>query len=120
MRLSFLRLAPLLLVFAAGCASAQSVAAPVIGDAGAPARGLVYAEQACSSCHAVHAHDRASPNLNAPSFEELANDTPGMNGMALNVWLRSSHQQMPHLMVDSDHVEDLWAYMSSLRRQPPH
>lgn len=118
MRKLLFRLLPALLLLAAGCANAQSVDAPVSGDAGAAGRGLVYAEQACSSCHAVHAGDRASPNLDAPPFEELANDTPGMSGLALNVWLHSTHQAMPHLLVDADHVEDLWAYMSSLRERP--
>lgn len=117
-RLLFLVL-PLALFVSACAASAQSVAAPVVGDAGARANGLIYAEQVCSSCHAVHRGDRASPNLNAPPFEELANDTPGMNGLALNVWLHSPHQQMPHLIVDADHVEDLWAYIASLRTPAP-
>jgi mono/diheme cytochrome c family protein len=119
MRRLLLRALPALLVLLSACAAgAQTVDAPVVGDAGSRARGLVYAEQTCASCHAVHGGDRASPNLNAPPFDELANDTPGMNGLALNVWLHSSHQQMPHLVVDADHVEDLWAYMASLRRRP--
>jgi mono/diheme cytochrome c family protein len=78
-------------------------------------RGLAYAEQACAACHGVQAGESLSPVPQAPAFETLA-DTPGMTGLALNVWLHSPHQDMPHLMVDPDHVDDLWAYMASLRR----
>jgi mono/diheme cytochrome c family protein len=81
-------------------------------------RGLVYAEQACASCHGVQRGEASSPMLEAPPFENVAN-TPGMTGLALNVWLHSEHEDMPHLMVDPDHVDDLWAYLASLRRTEP-
>lgn len=81
-------------------------------------RGLVYAEQACASCHGVQRGEAWSPMVEAPPFEAVAN-TPGMTGLALNVWLHSEHEDMPHLMVDPDHVDDLWAYMASLQRTEP-
>lgn len=89
-----------------------------LGDAGSAVRGRAYAQEACASCHAVAPGNTMSPHPDAPAFAELAT-TPGMNGMALNVWLHSEHEQMPHLMIDSAHVEDLWAYMSTLAAEQP-
>lgn len=116
--MSLLRWLPAVAVcLISACASAEPPATPVVGDAGSVARGLAYAETNCASCHGISADDPASPNLDAPPFTELANDTPGMTGLALNVWLRSPHEQMPHLLIPADRAEDLWAYMSSLKRQ---
>lgn len=81
-------------------------------------RGLAYAQQACASCHAVARGQALSPVAQAPAFETVAN-TPGMTGLALNVWLHSPHENMPHLIVEPDHIDDLWAHISSLRRDEP-
>ncbi len=84
-------------------------------DPGAISRGLVYARQACSSCHAVDAGQRASPNPNAPTFESVANIS-GMTRMALNVWLHSPHPTMPQLIIDPYRIDDLTSYISTLKR----
>ncbi|MGD9967096.1 MAG: cytochrome C [Hyphomonadaceae bacterium] len=97
----------------AACAADQSPV-PAERDFGSPARGLAYARAACASCHAVEPNEAASPMTAAPTFTEVAN-TPGMTGLALNAWLHSEHRDMPHLMVDPDHVDNLWAYMMTLR-----
>ncbi|MEQ1608155.1 MAG: hypothetical protein ABL956_04175 [Hyphomonadaceae bacterium] len=77
--------------------------------------GLVYAEKACSACHAVAAGQTPSPNPKAPTFESIAN-MPGMTIMALNVWLHSSqHRDMPYVNVGEDHLEMLSEYLHSLR-----
>jgi len=86
---------------------------PAIGDAGSVGRGRDYAQAACANCHAIAPGEESSPHPDAPAFATIVR-TPGMNGMALNVWLHSEHEQMPHLIVDPAHVEDLWAYMSTL------
>jgi mono/diheme cytochrome c family protein len=92
---------------------AATPAPPLVGEAGAASRGLAYARQNCADCHGVEADQTLSPLPQAPAFAELAN-TPGMTGTALNAWLHSPHESMPHLLIDPDHVDDLWAYMSSL------
>jgi hypothetical protein len=56
-----------------------------------------------------------SPNPKAPSFEAIAN-TPGMTLMALNVALHTSHRTMPDLIVDPAHIEELSAYLYTLKK----
>lgn len=105
---------------ASGCApnagpttSANSGAS---GDqrAQAAARGRAYAQQACASCHATDPGQQ-SADPKAPTFEAIAK-TPGMTIKALKVWLRTSHPTMPNLVIDSDKVDDLSAYIMSLEK----
>ena len=78
--------------------------------------GLVYAEKACSACHAVVSGQTRSPDPKAPTFEAIAN-TPGMTTMALNVWLHSSlHRDMPYVRVEPDQLESLAEHLFSLRK----
>lgn len=99
---------------AAACAQTAPVVPPVIGQAGSPAAGRVYVQENCASCHAIGAGVIDSPLPEAPPFQEVA-DTPGMTGLALHVWLQSPHENMPHIIVEPDHVEDVWSYIRSLR-----
>jgi len=94
-------------------AIAPSVAAQ---DLPAVTRGLKYASSSCSDCHAVAAGQRVSPNPNAPTFESVAN-TPGMTEMALNVWLHTSHPSMPNLIIKPDRIDDLAAYIRTLKKK---
>ena len=96
----------------AGGAQAGSLA----GEVGSPSRGLAYAEDVCAGCHGVAAGQSASPNPAAPTFEAIAN-TPGMTGVALSAWLHSPHPSMPSLIVDSEHIDDLSAYLAMLDRR---
>jgi mono/diheme cytochrome c family protein len=71
--------------------SLLAVGLVLIGDghaqiAGDPQTGLALAQQTCSTCHAIRKGDDLSPNLDAPTFSELAN-TPGMTNTALLVRL---------------------------------
>jgi len=76
--------------------------------------GLVYAEGACADCHAVAAGQTQSPNPKAPTFEFIAN-TPGVTRMGLSALLRTSHRTMPNLIVDPDRIDDLSAYLDTLK-----
>ncbi|MEQ1784360.1 MAG: hypothetical protein ABMA14_23650 [Hyphomonadaceae bacterium] len=82
---------------------------------GKSAPGRSYADAACASCHAVAAGQTRSPNPNAPTFETIAN-VPGMTLMALNVALHTSHKTMPNLIIEPDRIEDLAAYLHTLKR----
>jgi tetratricopeptide (TPR) repeat protein len=82
-----------------------------IGDA---RKGLAYAQRICSACHNVLRTDAASPNRQAPPFKKIAN-TPGMSVTALTVWSRTTHPTMPNLMIDPADMDDLIAYILSLR-----
>jgi mono/diheme cytochrome c family protein len=82
-----------------------------IGDA---RKGLAYARRICSSCHNVLSTDAASPNKRAPPFKKIAN-TPGMSFTALTVWSRTAHPTMPNLVIEPNDMDDLIAYILSLR-----
>ena len=84
-----------------------------IGDA---RKGLSYARKVCASCHNVLRSDAASPNSRAPPFKKIAN-TPGMSVTALTVWSRTTHPTMPNLIIDPSDMDDLIAYILSLRDQ---
>lgn len=104
-----------LLFSAAACGAPQPAGPALTGDSGSAAAGLAYAQSACADCHAILPGEEQSPHPDAPAFATIV-QTPGMSGLALNVWLHSEHEEMPHLIVDPDHIEDLWAYMSTLEQ----
>lgn len=76
-------------------------------------RGLVYARENCGACHGVGDGDH-SVNLAAPTFNQIA-DTPGMTRIALSAWMRSEHVLMPHYVVAPDDIDDVWAYIATLK-----
>jgi mono/diheme cytochrome c family protein len=78
-------------------------------------RGFAYAQQVCSGCHAIEAGDMISPNPSARSFDAIAN-TPGMTSIALNAWLRTPHPSMPNFIIEQDRIDDLAAYIETLKR----
>jgi mono/diheme cytochrome c family protein len=85
--------AALLGVFAA----ALSAAAAQEGDA---SKGLGLAQDLCASCHAI-GRDDASRHPRAPTFVAIA-ATPGMTALALGVALRTSHREMPNIVLDDE------------------
>jgi tetratricopeptide (TPR) repeat protein len=90
---------------------------PVLTDAmdiGDARKGLNYAREVCAGCHNVLGSDAPSPNSNAPPFKRIAN-TPGMSVTALTVWSRTSHPMMPNLIIEPNDMDDLIAYILSLK-----
>ena len=85
-----------------------------VEDIGDTRKGLAYAQRICSACHNVLRSDAASPNKQAPPFRKIAN-TPGMTVTALTVWSRTTHPTMPNFVIDPQDMDDLIAYMLSLR-----
>lgn len=79
------------------------------------AAGAAYAEEVCAACHAVLANENMSPLPQAPTFQSVA-DTPGMTEMALTVWMQSSHPTMPNIILKSDELRNVVAYIRSLDR----
>lgn len=105
---------------AVACASesdSQREAADAIEltEMGAPSKGFAYAKENCASCHAVEAGQPRSPNPAAPTFESLAN-RQDMTRMALSALLRTPHRTMPNLVVEPDRIDDLSAYLYTLKR----
>jgi mono/diheme cytochrome c family protein len=101
----------------AACASAGTPPdAPPLEGSGNAALGRVYAQTVCAACHAIGMGDMRSPDARARSFDAIAN-TPGLTRTALNAWLHSSHTNMPDLIVEPERVDDLHAYLLSLKRR---
>jgi mono/diheme cytochrome c family protein len=77
--------------------------------------GLVLARRVCSECHAVETKTVPFPNLDAPSFNTIAN-TPGMTAKYLSVEFRRAHQTMPNINLNANELRDIVAYILSLQR----
>jgi mono/diheme cytochrome c family protein len=83
-----------------------------IGDVSA---GRRLAENWCSSCHVVGAATQHGSANGVPTFPAIAamkSTTP----MALRVFLQTPHGQMPDLHLSRDEIDNLAAYILSLRR----
>ena len=83
-------------------------------DTGDARKGLSYAQKVCSRCHNVLRSDAPSPNTRATPFKKVAN-TPGMTVTALTVWSRTTHPTMPNLVIEPTDMDNLIAYILSLR-----
>ncbi len=88
----------------------NSATAQTIGD---PAAGKRLAAAWCSECHAITG-DSAGATLRGPSFAAIAK-RPKTTPLSLNVFLRSSHDTMPNLILKRDEADDIVAYILSLK-----
>ncbi len=76
-------------------------------------RGHVLAQAWCSSCHAVEKF--AMPlDHRAPAFTSIA-AIRSMTPLAIRVFLQSSHEPMPNFILQKQDIDDLAAYIMSLR-----
>jgi mono/diheme cytochrome c family protein len=101
-------------MLAAACAPSQPGVTAAAGPGNA-SLGLRYAEQNCASCHAITVGAATSPVPEATPFDTIAN-TPGMTRIALNAWLHTSHPSMPNFIIDQAHIDDVSAYLETLKR----
>lgn len=76
--------------------------------------GRTYARQACTECHSVEPNKEVEPLIDVPSFYVIA-QMPGMSELAISVWLRTPHNEMPDLVIGREDRENLAAYIMSLR-----
>lgn len=89
---------------------------PAIAQGGGDAQeGLGFARKVCSSCHAVEDTETRSPVARAPAFFAIA-DVPGMTETALFALLSTPHKSMPNLILTSDEIRAVSAYILSLKR----
>lgn len=113
-----------MLALAAGALSLTDAATARVTRSPAPstaaARGLAFAEQRCSACHAV-AENRTSPNPEAPAFEDIAN-RPGVTPDTLELFLRDSHNypEAMNFRVESAQIRDLAEYIATLKKAGYH
>ncbi|MFA5898278.1 MAG: c-type cytochrome [Hyphomicrobium sp.] len=77
-------------------------------------KGHAYVRQFCVECHAVEKGEMAEVESEIPSFQEAA-DSEGMSQAALAVWLQSSHPNMPNFIIPPADVDNIIAYILSLR-----
>ena len=104
------RLVPLIAaaaLFAAGAASAQE--SP--GDA---IRGEELARSVCIDCHAIDRGSHGADITGAPAFQDVA-DMSSATALSLRVFLLSPHMTMPNFALNDQQIDDLIAYIHSLR-----
>lgn len=79
-----------------------------------PTVGRHLAETVCSECHQL-APDALpkNPKFGAPSFVDISR-MPSSNGVAIKVFLRNSHPTMPNIMLSSEEIDSVAAYIMSL------
>jgi mono/diheme cytochrome c family protein len=81
---------------------------------GNPRQGLRLARIQCAECHVVTNERDSATNHLAPFFKQIAN-VPGMTSTALMVALRTSHRQMPNVIIANNDIRDVVAYILSLK-----
>lgn len=94
----------------------KAVAQPAASLSVAEARGLAFATQRCSACHAVGVNG-TSPNPESPPFQDIAN-RPGVTTASLRQFLSDSHNYpdaMNFRVEDSD-IMDLAEYILTMKK----
>ena len=107
----------LMLLSVISLAALVATSAPAQQDVGNPEAGFAVASEICASCHAVSREQDMSPILEAPRFEDVANN-PGMTAMALFAWMTTSHPTMPNIVLEPEELRNVVAYILSLKQQP--
>jgi mono/diheme cytochrome c family protein len=88
----------------------------VAADANA-AKGIVV--EHCVACHEVPGYlsKAESAQLDAPSFRVIANNTQTYDPQKLRLWLRQPHWPMQQFILSERDVDNLLAFIESLRSQ---
>jgi mono/diheme cytochrome c family protein len=82
------------------------------GDASS---GRLYAMNWCTECHSVEP-ETAGTGRFAPDFTAVAK-SPSTTGSSLRAFFRSDHLRMPNFALKRPEVDDIVAYILSLRRR---
>ncbi len=90
-------------------------AASATAEATRVSEGHRLAEAWCESCHSVEPHALEMPN-EPPSFRAIANH-PGITPLSLKVFFRTSHKDMPNLVITPDQADALASYILSLKKK---
>lgn len=94
-------------------ATAPGLAQDMTGDAEA---GKELALGVCSRCHVVAdiQHMPTPPVPDVPAFQELANDS-SKTEFYLRSFFRTPHRVMPNFMLSADEIDNIVAYIFSLK-----
>jgi mono/diheme cytochrome c family protein len=90
---------------------AVALASSAFAQSDEVASGRRLAESWCSSCHQIGPEASTGP---APSFPQLAR-LPSTTELSIKVFLQSNHENMPNLMLTRAQMDDLAAYILSLK-----
>lgn len=102
--------------------AAGSGGAPLLADEslpGDPVAGRIFAERECGDCHDVSRDGGDYPLSAAPAFFDVAAER-STTALSLRVFLRSTHREMPDLILTTREQDDVIAYILSLRGLEPN
>ena len=103
---------------ALAAASAPQGAAQAPPSRPSAATGKVIADRLCTGCHVVEANPSAAvPASGVPSFRAIATKT-GQTGSSIRDALISPPHQMPDMQLTIREIEDIVAYLETLRADP--
>lgn len=105
------RSAPRLITLCLALALASPVQAEPAGD---PVAGQRLARSVCAACHEVERYWEFA-DLTAPPFTMVANSEH--TRFSLRVFLRSPHATMPNLVLTATQIEDVAAYIWTMREE---
>jgi mono/diheme cytochrome c family protein len=91
-------------------------AVPAHADEGDWRAGRAFAIQNCHECHDVGNGKKLLSGLNGPAFRDVANQA-ATSPLSLRVFLTSSHPPMPNFILSRTEIDNVIAYILSLR--PP-
>jgi mono/diheme cytochrome c family protein len=98
------------------------IASPRLGiaeESGDLDAGRQLAEKWCSNCHVVGPTQQRGVSTGAPTFASIA-EMKTTTEMGLHAFLQTPHQRMPDLHLSREEIDDVAAYILSLRRSPAH
>lgn len=84
-------------------------------DTADPASGATLARTWCSDCHVVDAQ-QAHGNDAVPTFMAIA-AMPSTTSMSLHAFLMTPHGRMPDLKLSNTQIDDVAAYILTLRKR---
>lgn len=84
------------------------------GEPGGRAAGAAVASQWCANCHVVDRSAARGASDAAPPFADIAR-MPSTTEMSLRAFLRTSHINMPDYQLSRRELQDVVAYILSLR-----
>ena len=93
-------------------AALPAAAQPEPGD---PASGLRLSATWCANCHRVAPGGPGPSTDAAPTFRAIA-QMPSTTSMSLRVFLQTPHPNMPDYRLTREELDDVVAYLLTLRR----
>jgi len=86
------------------------------GDASKASDGRKLALQWCAECHLVEKAQAQAPVDGVPTFFAIA-DHPSTTETGLRAFLSTPHGKMPDIMLSREQIDDIIAYILSLKSQ---